>query len=221
MKELSLDEEMLMWTSYRYCIGRKTYVNSLAPYIGKKYYHLLSDAQAQHTAFDIRRCIADCLRYNGLSFIYDGTVPDGQRNALTDYLNWINENVNNSKDLQGIKKIVCYKESYNAPKKYNIIRCERPTIERYESDFSNLLVWETLASLFDKENYKKVTVNFNGEIKELECFEAWEKEVILEENGEYYIDKPWKYHKVFKSVERYLEGEYETILNSDYIIKVE
>ena len=35
--QLSLDEEMLFWTSYRYCIGRHTYVNSLAEYMAKKY----------------------------------------------------------------------------------------------------------------------------------------------------------------------------------------
>ena len=29
-EKCSMDEEMLMWTSYRYCIGRKTYVSSLA-----------------------------------------------------------------------------------------------------------------------------------------------------------------------------------------------
>ena len=54
-KTITLDEEMLMWTSYRYCIGRQTYVTSLAPYIGKKYYPLMNDSQAQHTAEDIRK----------------------------------------------------------------------------------------------------------------------------------------------------------------------
>jgi hypothetical protein len=53
-ERLSLDEEMLMWTSYRYCIGRKTYVTSLASYIGKKYYNLLSDERAEFTLKDIK-----------------------------------------------------------------------------------------------------------------------------------------------------------------------
>ena len=61
--ELSLDEEMLMWTSYRYCIGRKTYVNSLASYMAKKYYPLMSASQRQNAAFDIRRTIGDCLQF--------------------------------------------------------------------------------------------------------------------------------------------------------------
>ena len=44
-KKLSLDDEMIFWTSYRYCIGRHTYVTSLADYMAKKYWDLLSDGQ--------------------------------------------------------------------------------------------------------------------------------------------------------------------------------
>ena len=35
-------EEMLMWTSYRYAIGRKTYVSCLAHEIPQHYYEKLS-----------------------------------------------------------------------------------------------------------------------------------------------------------------------------------
>ena len=51
-EKLSINEEMLMWTSYRYCIGRKTYVVDLAYYIAQKYYKLLSDERMRFTAED-------------------------------------------------------------------------------------------------------------------------------------------------------------------------
>ena len=47
-KYISVDEELLMACATRYCIGRQTYVTSLAPYIGKKYYPLLSDRKIQN-----------------------------------------------------------------------------------------------------------------------------------------------------------------------------
>ena len=42
-EQCSLFEEMLMWTSYRYCIGRHTYVTSLAGEMAQHYYNRLSD----------------------------------------------------------------------------------------------------------------------------------------------------------------------------------
>ena len=92
-ERLSLDEEMLMWTSYRYCIGRKTYVTSLASYIGKKYYNLLSDERAEFTSKDIKECINDCLNFGALSIKYEGSVSNNERDGLSDLLTWFNENV--------------------------------------------------------------------------------------------------------------------------------
>ena len=93
-KELSIDEEMMMWCAYRYAIGRKTYVSALAPYIGKTYYDKLSDNRLEFTALDIRRSIADCLRFGRPGFEYEGIVSDDERNPLSDYVSWITKNVN-------------------------------------------------------------------------------------------------------------------------------
>ena len=157
-EKLSIDEEMLMWTSYRYCIGRKTYVNSLAPYIGKKYYHLLTDNKAKHTAIDIRERIAECLQFGHPGFQYDGTVNREERNALSDYIEWINSNVTTEKDLYNIDKLICYKDGYGDKyeKKIDVVRKEREWRHIYESDFSDLFVWEELASLMDRKKHKQM-----------------------------------------------------------------
>lgn len=223
-QELSLDEEMLMWTSYRYCIGRKTYVNSLASYIGKKYYPLLSDAQAEHTANDIRNCIGDCLHFSHPSFFYDGTVSNEERNPLSDYVTWISNNVKNKEDLYYIDKLVCYKDGYGDKyeKKIDVVRKEREWTHIYESDFSDLFVWEDLASLFDRKNHKLITTNFNGEEKTIECFKSWThvKKEIENQPG-YYMSVEWKWVPCWKSVEGYLtSGEYCGILNDEYIVDI-
>lgn len=224
-EKLSIDEEMLMWTSYRYCIGRKTYVSALASYIGKKYYNLLSDERAEFTAKDIRRCINDSLRFGNPSFEYEGSVMDKERDALSDFLGWLNDNVESSKDLIDVDTIKCYKESYkeDAPKKFFTVKKHSVRLEPFETDFSDLLIWHELSCLFDKKKHKLITIEFEGEEKTYECFEAWEK--VLEPypgDKRYLKEKPWKYKKGWVSVENYLKcGEHAGRLNEDYIVKIE
>ena len=52
-----------MWTSYRYAIGSKTYVASLAYDIPQHYYNKLSPERRRFTAEDIRREIYEHLRF--------------------------------------------------------------------------------------------------------------------------------------------------------------
>lgn len=222
-QELSLDEEMLMWTSYRYCIGRKTYVNSLASYIGKKYYPLLSDSQAEHTANDIRNCIGDCLHFSHPSFFYDGTVSNEERNPLSDYVTWLTNNVNEKKDLFYIKSIECYKDGYNSgfPKKFDVVKTQdRSYTYIFESDITDLFVWEDLASLMDKKNHKFITVNYNGKEEVIECFKSWRKKIEpIEDQPGYYKHVEWKWERCWKSVEKYLiSGEHCGSLNDEYIV---
>lgn len=222
-KQISLDEEMLMWTSYRYCIGRQTYVTSLAPYIGKKYYPLLNDAKAEHTAVDIRNCIADVLNFGALTFRYDGTVMHEQRDALSDLLTWLNDNVESEKDLMGIDTIECYKEDYkpDTPKKFFVTKKKHYELPKYETDFHDLLAWHKLSSLFDRKNHVKVWVNYEGKEECIECFYAWEKALTLRDDG-LYGRTPWRYTKCLISVNRYLErGEHAGRLDEAFITKIE
>lgn len=224
-EKISLDEEMLMWTSYRYCIGRKTYVTSLASYIGKKYYNLLSDERSEFTSKDIKECINDCLRFGALSIKYEGSVSNNERDGLSDLLTWFNENVSSKEDLANIDYISCYKDSYKEgePKKYYTAKTNRFNFEVYESDYSDLIVWHNLSSLFDKKKHKLITVNYDNEEKTIECFQVWDKcftEHPTEKNCLKEI--PWKYQKRWVSVENYLLfGERAGYLNEEFIIKIE
>lgn len=219
-QEIGIDEEMLIWTSYRYCIGRKTYVSTLAPYIGKKYYDLLSDERLDFMARDIRSCIYDQLRLNTVSFKYEGSVFEKERNALGDFLTWINDNIKKDSDWASVKEIICYKDSYSddAPKKFEIRKSNRVTLKPFQSDFDDLLTWEKLASFFDKKNYKKVLIEFNGKEEEILCFESWQRDLEETEEQGVYLYKEWKYRKVLISVENYIEkGEEAGYLDPKYI----
>lgn len=71
--------EDLMWTSYRYCIGRHTYVTMLAKDMGEYFYDKLSDERKQFIAEDIRSSIGDYLHYQSFNFTFDYTVPRNER----------------------------------------------------------------------------------------------------------------------------------------------
>lgn len=223
-QRLSLDEEMLMWTSYRYCIGRQTYVTSLAPYIGRKYYQLMSDSQAQHTTEDIRNCIADVLNHGTLTFQYDGTVSRDERDSLSDFLTWINDNVVSEKDLIGIDTIECFKENYKqgSTKQFFVTKMNHHELQKYETDFSDLLEWYKLSSLFDRKSHVNVLVNYNGKEEWIECFYSWRKTCVKDNDGPFYRQVPWKYEKVLYGVDHYLSrGLYAGSLNEEYIVKIE
>lgn len=224
-ENLDLDEEILMFCAYRYAIGRKTYVSTLAPYIAKKYYPLLSDERAEFTAMDIRRSIADCLRYGHPSFVYDVSVFDKDRNPIADYLTWLNANVQDSKDLQCITNVTCYKENYNpeTPKSFAVDRTQRKTWECYQSDIDDLLTWDSLASCLDRANHVNVTVECEGKDVIIRCFETWRHlNVPCKDNPMYYQRVPWKWVKCYVSVDRYLKmGDYCGALVDEYVKKVE
>lgn len=223
-QKLSLEEEMLMFTSYRYCIGRQTYVTSLAPYIGRKYYPLMSDSQAQHIAQDIRNCIADSLNYGTLTFQYDGTVRSEERDALSDLLTWFNENVESDKDLACIDTIECYKEDYkeDTPKKFFVTKRQHYDFLKYETDFSDFLEWYKLSSLFDRKSHVNVLVNYNGKEEWIECFYSWRKTCVKDNDGPFYRQVPWKYDKVLYGVDHYLSrGEHAGSFNEEYIVRIE
>ena len=81
-------EEMLMWTSYRYCIGRHTYVITMADDIGKHYYNKLSKERKEFTAQDIRNEIMTHLSYLPFSFRIHRTYNDDIFNPISALFNF-------------------------------------------------------------------------------------------------------------------------------------
>jgi hypothetical protein len=164
------------------------------------------------------------LNFGSLTFHYDGTVVNEQRDALSDFLTWLNDNVESEKDLIGIDTIECYKEDYKSdtPKKFYVTQKQHYDFQKYETDFSDLLEWHKLSSLFDRKNHVNVLVNYDGKEEWIECFYSWRKTCVKENDGPYYRQVPWQYEKALYGVDNYLTiGEYADSLNEDYIVRIE
>ena len=120
-------ERMLMWTSYRYCIGRHSYVVTMADEMAEHYYHRLDDAEKLHTAIDIRREIMTQLRLVlPFDFDIDAYAPDRGLNPLKTLMRFFErEGVKSIKDLYGYSYV-----SYDAREnEFDVRKCEPKPIQ--------------------------------------------------------------------------------------------
>lgn len=222
--QISLDEELLVYGAWRYGIGRTSYYTTVASYIGKKYYKLFTDERLEFNAKDIRNEIANCLSFGMTSFRYEYSVMEEERNPIKDLIEWKSQYKG---DLSNIKEILCYKDSYSkgAPKKFEVITTDR--IHDFKMDLfdiDHLLNWDSLASLFDKKGHKQVTIEYNNEVKTIECFPVWVKKVvpIVNGNGTYYQRVEGEYEVAYVSVDNFLKtGNFGYTLNPEYIKNIE
>ena len=222
----SIDEEMLMWTSYRYCIGSHTYVNTLAPYIGRKYYNQLSEERLKFTAMDIRKEIGNHLQWSPITFKYSGTVSYEDRKPLEDLFEFLRKyDIDSAEKILEIKEVEVYHETYNTGEehKYRITKCE-PDVRKYasQSDLDDLIPWMNLASLFDKKGYLLVTTNYNGKEEKHVCFKSYTHELVKCEYGDNtYTSKPWSWKPIYVGVNEYLSGTGGVCIADEYITNIE
>jgi hypothetical protein len=215
--------EDLLWTSYRYCIGRHSYVTTYAKDMGDYFYDKLSDETKEHNAEDIRQQIADQLQFSPFNFGYDYSVRREDRRPLEDFLEFINSlNVTSSEELSDITNVEAYIE--DGKLNYAISRKSNAKYDNkvYEMDFMDLLPWADLASLFDVKNHKMVTMrNADGKEETVECYESYINDSnVISTEGNYVTltSIPWKYKKVYRPVEY---GVSNRSCNEDCIIKIE
>lgn len=220
-KRCSVDEEMLMWTSYRYCIGRKTYVNTLANYIASHYYHILSDERKQFTSKDIKDCINQVLSLSTPSLRYNGNVSYDNRDGLDDLIKYLNENVNEERDLIGIQSIEVIQKSYTNPEKYYEISPLNRNRTILDFDLQDLLIWYNLAQCFNIKDYKKVWYKTDSDEASVLCFKTWMNKYIESEDGFHYRSR-FKYEERYIPVNDYLSSpSIIRYINPESILKIE
>lgn len=220
-KKCSVDEEMLMWTSYRYCIGRKTYVNTLANYIASHYYHILSDERKQFTSKDIKDCINQVLSLSTPSLRYNGNVSYDNRDGLDDLIKYLNENVNEEKDLIGIQSIEVIQKSYTNPEKYYETSPLNRNRTILDFDLQDLLIWYNLAQCFNIKDYKKVWYKTDSDEVSVLCFKTWMNKYIKSEDGFHYRSR-FKYEERYIPVNDYLSSpSIIRYINPESILKIE
>lgn len=219
-EKCSLFEEMLMWTSYRYCIGRHTYVTSLAGEMAQHYYNRLSDERMEFTAKDIRREIFDkmwLLPFNlQIHRMYDKDIL----NPIEVVMEFIKrENINSIDDFAHYSKVVydVHTDTFTFDK-------SEPTIKSYfsPSDIDELIPWEELAACFDKKNHKLITFEYDGKTETYECFKTWvRKGIPCEDKAGYYRRADFGWEERWISVDDYIKsGNTFRYMNSDYIKEI-
>lgn len=217
----SLFEEMLMWTSYRYCIGRHTYVTSLAGEIAQHYYNRLSDERMEFTAKDIRREIYDKLQWLPFNFNINRMYDSDPFNPLDALLTFIqNNNIDTINELYKYSSI-----EYDAHNGEYMCEIKKPTIKSYfsASDIEDLIPWENLAACFDKKNHKIVTTEYEGKTETHICFKSWKKvSVPCEDKPGYYRTSELGWTPIWIVVDDYLKtGNTNRYLIDEFITKVE
>lgn len=225
--ECSLDEEMLMWTSYRYCIGRKSYVTTLASYIAQKYYPILNNDRLEYAARDIRGCILDNLHWTPFEFSYEGTVCYEDRKPLEDWFTFVTENnIDTIEKMLVIDKVSVYHETYQKGEihKYHITY-KTSEVQKYvsQTDIDTLIPWMNLASLFNKKNHKLLHVKYDNKEEDILAFESWVTDIKeCEDSPGYYRIWPWHWKKVYISVDEFVnKGEYSGYIAPQFIEKIQ
>lgn len=220
-KKCSLFEEMLMWTSYRYCIGRHTYVTSLAGEMAQHYYDRLSDERMEFTASDIRREIMDHLQWLPFNFRIQRWYDSDAYNPIDVLMNFIEKY-----DIKSYEEFITYnKVEYDVNHDVFTFEKKEPTFESYFnlSDIDDLIPWETLAACFDKKNHKIITTEYDGKVNTYECFKTWvRKSVPCEDKPGYYRQAEFGWEPRWIVVDEYLKtGNIYKTLNEKFITKVE
>lgn len=168
-EKCSLFEEMLMWTSYRYAIGSKTYVESLAYEIPQHYYHRLTPERRQFTAYDIRREIYEHLRIVlPFGFRIDRQTDGDKFNPLDTLLTFLNNEAVVPAGMQTIANVVFNAHSGICQTEYKNPSTIKNVFVVKDLDF--YIPWETFASCFDDSEHIVV----NGKT----LFKTWQRTLV-------------------------------------------
>lgn len=229
---LSMDEEMLVWTSCRYCIGRHTYVSTLAPYILKKYYNLMSPEQRAHNAEDIRRQIADKLNFMPFTFRMDPNFKGPHYDPFAYLFQFIEEhNITCMDDLLKYSRIEARPEVWHVGKGPALFDYDMKGEEKYKRDlyvheFEDLFEWDALASALNVE--KHVLVYLKGKEEPVEAFPCWVRKTEPVEDPrntdkiQYFKNVDFGWEQVLRPLDACIETQsFTRYIPKDMIEKIE
>lgn len=198
-------EEDCMWMSYRYCIGGHTIATHLHSYeIFKNCYGRMSDERSVFTAFDINREIEDKLRFGvgGPDFHFPSTGTNRiYTSALDIYFQFLEDyNIKSKEELLRYKSVEVIltdnERGYKfEPKMHDGTVADKTKKEPsyfFMSSVRDLMVWNDLVHLFDKDHHHKSLLEDGSEI---EWFWTYTQGLKTDTDGKFYLDE-FTYKKV-------------------------
>lgn len=154
--ERDLNDEIMMFTSYRDAISIRDNEREFAYAIGADYYKKLSDERLEFTAKDIRSSLCDAMFGEPYNMTYASDYyPYDAKDPVEDFM-WALENfgLDSQKKIAEIKGIRVSQSKGNTKVS---ITMKGSIIDSYpkvsEVDIDNLVAWDTVAKLFDKRNH--------------------------------------------------------------------
>ena len=213
-------EKMLMWTSYRYCIGRKSYVVTMADEIALNFAYRLDRNERLSTAKDIRRTIAEQLKFLHCNFSIENgwAINFDPLKVLFEFFQ--KEKISSTEQLANYAEII-----YDArTQKYYHTKRKATHIKQYISatDFDDLLPWARLANIFDSSTHRRLYL-----VDDSQCvaFPDWERDCEFVGNDKFgrqmYTSAPFGWHLVYKPLADFLNGNKRTIIPADTIKRIE
>lgn len=191
--------ENLLWTSYRYCIGRTTYTTQYAYDIARELCDVFDDEKRKEFARDILHEIEYCMHVKGVPFfIHDYSTDKNQIDALALYIDYMNSQteLTNYNDTKLIKRINC-DVYYDNNITYNVERHANDTNGFIKIDmFMDLLPWHDLACVLDTRKHYVIKTKNNQCV---ECIKSYICEVRGTDIGNTII--PFKYREVYKPID--------------------
>lgn len=170
-------EDDCMWMSYRYCIGGHTIATHMHSYeIYKNCYGRMSDDRSNFIAFDMNREIEDLLRFGigGPDFHFPSTGLNRiYTSALDVYFEFLNEYQIRSKEellkYKSVEIILTDNErGYKfEPKTYEEYgeKPKKSSESFFMSGVQDLMVWNDLVHIFDKEHHHKSVLKDGSEVE--------------------------------------------------------
>lgn len=209
-------EKMLMWTSYRYCIGRHSYVTSMANDIGTHFYNKLTEEERLHTAKDIRREIKEQLRFLTFNFDIDNDWSD-LCNPISVLMQFFRRaDITCMEELANYCE-VCYdarEDKFHTEKR----SCRKLNSYISVSDIEDLLVWDRLANLFDSRTHRMITL-IDG--SEHIAFPEWARDSEYIDKNEFGYDicrlKPFGWHIQYKPFNEFVIGKTNLVIPKESI----
>ncbi|MGN1158047.1 MAG: hypothetical protein ACI4TK_17875 [Agathobacter sp.] len=204
MTNISIEKSFLkdlVWTSIRYCVGRKSYVVALADEIGINCYSKFVKEELRFFATDIRRQLADKLRFLPFSLRIDRISSEDRYDPIGVLMEFIGtEQIKSIKDLGNYCEVV-----YDANKGVYKTRAAapNPTDYIYSTDIEDLLCWDRLANLFDRDIHRLLTLNDGTKVI---AFPYWTRD--MEQVGDnLYRNKDFGWHVEWKPLKEFLDGK--------------